>query len=65
MDGQMKFTMLDQRSASWSNVEGDLIAGGIGVQHGRQNSFFTAVDPMNISILTHSLFWTGSTEHDP
>ena len=60
----MKFTTLDQRSASWSIVEGGLIAREIGVQHGRKMSFLTAVDPMNISILTHSLFWTGSTEHD-
>ena len=38
----------DYRSLS----EGGLIAGGIGVRQGRQTCFFTAVDPMNVSMLT-------------
>ena len=35
----------------WSMCEGDRIAGGIGVQDGRQTCFFTSVDPMATSML--------------
>ena len=45
--------MYQVRSASdYLSVCERLISGGIGIEHGRQTCFFTAVDPMNSPMLT-------------